>query len=260
MKWIIVLLLLTNTYAVADSFEDGKNVFMEKCSECHVGHIDRAKIKENFERRDNKLYMLGSPSVNMLADAITGNFKQESQAQTYLKNVLTQPKQVSKIFDPKLLKYFDEKTPLRTTISDREIASLARYFMTYEKRRRQVSPPSDRLLNDTQSAVSILAEAQANNKRIIIEASSNDCHWCEIMKKEVIDTPEVQALIQDGYVMADVNVDKHPLPFDLKNKFKQITPTFFILESDGTFVARYPGSMQKRDFVRVLQEQLPRNR
>jgi hypothetical protein len=260
MKWIITLLLLTNTYAGADSFEDGKNVFMQKCTECHVGHIDRAKIKENFEQRDNKLYMLSSPSVNMLADAITDNFKQESQVKTYLTSMLMHPEQVSKILDPKMLKFFDEKTALLTNISNGEVAALSRYFMEYTKRRQAKPAPSTVMLNEKYNAVGILSEAQATNKRIIIEASANNCEWCQKMQKEVIDTDEVQKLIKEGYVMVDVNIDKHPLPFDLKNKFKQITPTFFILESDGMFVARYPGSLEKEDFIKLLREQMPKNR
>jgi thioredoxin-related protein len=156
-----------------------------------------------------------------------------------------------------MLKFYDEKRPLQEKLSNAEISALAHYLLTYQKRRSYVAPPSTKLLNETYSAASILTKARNESKRIIIEAVSDNCEWCERMRREVIHTPEVQQLLQSGYVFADVNVDKHPLPYNLKKKFKQITPTFFILESDGTFVARYPGSWKREDFIKILKNNVP---
>jgi glutaredoxin len=202
--------------------------------------------------------MLNSPSVNMLANAITQKFKQPKAVERYLKQALYHPNRKNSICNPAMLKFYDEKTPLQEKLSDQEIATLASYFIAYQKHLTFVAPPSNELLNDTYSAASILTKARNENKRIIIEAISNNCEWCEKMKQDVLRAPRVQQVLQSGYVFADVNVDKHPLPYGLKKRFKQITPTFFILESDGTFIARHLGSLKKDEFIRILQEHAPR--
>jgi len=260
MKQMIVWMVLSGTLAFSGVFEDGKKLFAEKCSLCHVNYIAPEKLKENFALKNNSIYMLRSPSVNMLADAMTRHFKSIRKAENYLKKVLHDPQNTSSICDPKIAKYFEKKRPMDRAVSNQDITALTHYFMSYQKHRNPPVSPGADLVNDTDSAASLVSRAQAENKRILIEAVSSKCHWCEQMRKEVIQTPEVQRLIHDGYVMAEVNVDTYPLPFGLQKKFKQITPTFFIVESDGTYVARYPGSLNKKAFLRILRESFPSNR
>lgn len=268
MKRIITGLFLLSTLAFSGSYETGKSLFAQKCSLCHVGYIAADKIKENFFEKKNTIYMLGSPTVNMLAYAIMRGPKhigdpkdpemQQAEIEEYLKGALYHPNRANSICDPEIMKYYDEKTPFTEKLSDDQIAALARYFMEYRKHRLKKSPPSTQMLTKKYNAVNLLAEARAGNKRIIVEASSTHCPWCKKMKKEVLQSEEVQQILSKGYVFVDVNVDKIALPFDLKKKFKQITPTFFILESDGSFVARYPGSWEKADFINILKEYAPR--
>ncbi len=268
MRRIGIWLMLLSVLAGADLFEEGQKVFADKCSLCHVGHIDAEKIKENFFEKKNTIYMLGSPTVNMLAYAIMRGPKRigdpsdpemrQAEIEEYLKTTLYHPKRENSICDPEIMKYYDDKPPLKATLTEREISALARYFMEYKKRRRKTVPLRPEMLNEKYNAAGILSEAKAHQKRIIIEASSSHCPWCKKMHDEVLTDGEVQKMLQQGFVMVDVNIDKHALPFGLMEKFKQITPTFFILESDGSLVARYPGSWTKEDFMKILQEYMPR--
>jgi len=267
MKRIVFGIIAFGVMAFAGQFEDGRKVFESTCTDCHVGHIATDKIKDNFFKKKNSVYMLTSPSVNMIADAIMNGAKhigkssdpnRQTAIAKYLTKVLEHPKREESICDPEILKYYDEKKPLATRLSGTQIASLARYFMEYEKRRNQVPPPSSKMLTKKYNAVNLLAEAHASNKRIIVEASSTHCPWCKKMKEEVLQSEDVQQVLSEGYVFVDVNIDKIALPFGLKKKFKQITPTFFILESDGSFVARHPGSWGKEDFINILKEYAPK--
>jgi len=265
MKRIMIGMLLLGSMVYAGQFELGKKIFEQRCMDCHVGYIAPNKIKDNFFEKQNSVYMLTSPSVNMIADAITkgpkhigkiGDAGQQAQIAKYLKGMLYQPKRENSICDPAIMKYYDDKKPLSVRLNDAQIMSLVRYFMDYEKHRNPPVPLSTDMLTLKYNAVTILAEARARHKRILIEASSDHCTWCEKMKKEVFPSEEVQGLLKEGYVFVDINVDKHKLPYGLDKKFKQITPTFFLLESDGSIVDRHPGSYFKDDFVQMLKENM----
>ncbi len=260
-KWIISALVLVASVGFSDPYTAGKNIFAQKCSGCHVGYIAADKIKENFFVKHNTVYMLSSPTVNMLAYAITRSPRhigdpadpemQQAEIEEYLTGALYHPKRENSICDPDIMKFYDEKTPFPETLSKKDIASLARFFMDYQKHHRKRTPPTTKMFNQQYSAVKIMKEAKAEHKRIIIEASSSHCPWCKKMKQEVMGTDAVQAILRAGYIFTEVNID-------LKKKFKQITPTFFILESDGTLIARFPGALSKKDFISVLNEYNPR--
>ena len=62
--------------------------------------------------------------------------------------------------------------------------------------------------------------------------------------------------IDENYIYMKVDVDETKLPFELQKVYKQITPTFFILSKDGTYIKQYPGSWTKSDFLEILKENL----
>ena len=76
------------------------------------------------------------------------------------------------------------------------------------------------------------------------------------MDKEVLSLAEVKKKIDENYVYMKVDVDETKLPFELQKVYKQITPTFFILAKDGTYIKQYPGSWTKSDFLEILKENL----
>ena len=192
MKRIMIGMLLLGSMVYAGQFELGKKIFEQRCMDCNVGYIAPDKIKDNFFEKQNSVYMLTSPSVNMIADAITkgpkhigkpGDAGRQTQIAKYLKAMLYHPKRENSICDPAIMKYYDDKKPLSVRLNDAQIMSLARYFMDYETHRNPPVPLSTEMLTPTYNAVTILAEARARHKRILIEASSEHCTWCEKMKK-----------------------------------------------------------------------------
>ncbi len=96
-------------------------------------------------------------------------------------------------------------------------------------------------------------KAQAANKMILIEATSSYCGYCVKMKKNVLQDKEVQDFINKKYIFQEVYVDANKLPFDLDKEFGGMTPTFFILESNGKLVKQIPGSWGKEDFLDFIK-------
>mgnify|MGYP000650300371 FL=1 len=53
-----------------------------------------------------------------------------------------------------------------------------------------------------------------------------------------------------------IDVDETKLPFELRNVYKNITPSFFIVSKEGNYIKQYPGSWTKSDFLEILKENL----
>ena len=252
--------------AQADEYARGEAIFQKHCSSCHPGHIPVDRIKKNFFEMNNTLLQLKAPSVNMLAYAIMDGPKKvgdptdpemrQAEIEEYLKEYLSHPDLDESICDPTVMKHYEKKPALKTPLSDEEYAALARYFMEYKSRHKARSPKAAKVrkLSDFANEESILQEARRQDKRIIIEAESEFCHYCKEMKKEVIDDPEVSRALQKDYILVTVDVGKTKLPFDLQKSYRHITPSFFFLDSDGKLLNHYPGSWKKHDFLQILKE------
>ncbi len=266
-KWVLVALMLSASLWGGNLYQDGKRLFKEKCSSCHAGYIPADTIKANFFEKNNTLLHLKAPSVNMLAYAIMRGPKKvgdpsdpdmrPDEIEEYLKGYLEHPVRSQSICDPEIMRYYETKKPVHG-LKDTDYAALARFFMAYKQHRQAAHPSGVKRLNRPEDLSRIQAEARATGKRIIIEASSPTCHFCKRMKREVIETPDVQKALARGYVLVDVDISRHALPFGLDKVYRHITPSFFIVESNGTLVAHYPGSWKKHDFLTLLREYRPR--
>jgi hypothetical protein len=264
-----MLFVLMGTFAFSGQFEKGKKIFWEKCSVCHTGYIDAKKIKENFFEKNNSVLMLGAPSENMLVYAIMKGPKhigdptdpemQQEEIEEYLQSYLYHPKRENSICDPHIMKFYDIKPPFKEKLGKEEISALARFFMEYKSHHQnkiKKSTPLPKIstnISSDDNEKTILSKARAGNKNILIEASSPTCFYCKKMKKEVIDTAEVQNILNKGYIYLDINVDSMDLPFDLAVHYKHITPSFFVLDKNGNLLSSYPGSLRKNDFLQILK-------
>jgi thioredoxin-related protein len=273
MKRLLSLSLLTFLFVSlldANNFQEGKKIFNAKCSTCHAGHIPADKLKENFFEKENKLLNLKSPSVNMLAYTIMDSPKhigdpddpemQQMEVEEYLKDSLYDPKPENSICDASFAKYYDTKKSMKGEVSPEEITALSYYFMAYKKEWMKAHPKKKRILSESYKEKDLLEDAIKENKRIIIEASSSTCHFCKKMKREVLDTEEIQTAMHKDYIFVEVDIDKMKLPFSLQKAFKGITPTFFFLSKEGALLNHYPGSWNSRDWKLLLKENRIKNR
>jgi thioredoxin-related protein len=74
------------------------------------------------------------------------------------------------------------------------------------------------------------------------------------MKKDVISTEKFQRFLKDNYLFKEIVVEKESLPYSLAKEYKGITPTFFILNSDGELVDYLIGSFKLNEFIDKLKK------
>lgn len=261
---LVFVLMFVITISINAGFKEGKVIFEKKCLSCHGKYISGDKLKKNFFEEDNKLLNLKSPTVNMLAYSIIDSplhigdkndpEMQQIEIEEFLKDYLDNPNLDNSICDANIRKYYDKKESMKGQVSEEELTNLSIYFMQYKKVRQKEHPVAKKILSDSYSAEQLLADAKKENKRIIIEASSENCHFCKKMKREVIDTDEIQSAINSDFIFMEIDIDKMKLPFDLQKSFKGITPTFFFVSKDGKLLGNYPGSWGISDFKIILNE------
>ena len=254
---LFCLFLFVNLNA---DYKDAKAIFKNKCSSCHGDFIAINILKENFFEKNNKLLNLKAPTVNMLAYAIMDSPKKigdpndedmrQVEIENYLKSYLEKPDKFNSICDEHILKFYETKKPVKG-LSSEDYSKLALFFMEYKNNLAKVSKNEELLENDENS---ILKKAQKENKKIIVYATSASCFFCKKMDKEVLSLDEIKNKINEHYIYLKIDVDKNKLPFDLQKVYKEITPTFFIVSKDGTYLKQYPGSWAKSDFLEILKE------
>jgi thiol-disulfide isomerase/thioredoxin len=263
-KLILILIFITiNLYA---SYEDGKKLYEKQCSSCHKDYISIPLLKENFFNKQNKLLNLKSPTTNMIVYAMFDSPKhigdkedpemQKIEIEEYLKDYIHNPDIENSICDDTILKFYDIKNPVKTPLSEQEILDLVDYFYDYKKVRKKNNPTKKKILKDTNDANLLIEEAKKENKLILIEATSKNCHYCRKMNREVLNLDDVKKEISKNYIFAKVNVSEYKLPFDLHKHYKNFTPTFFIIDSNKKLLQIYPGSWSKSDFLQILKENI----
>ncbi|MGA1932570.1 thioredoxin fold domain-containing protein [Arcobacter sp. YIC-464] len=262
MRILLAFLFIINILNA--DYIKGKEIFDTKCASCHKGYISFSKLKENYFQRNNELLNLEVPTVNMLAWAIMESSRKIGdpndpemrviEIEEYLKEYLSNPDINNSICDVHVRKYYKKKEPM--SISDEEATNLAFYFMEYKKNRLKNTPSAVKILDKKYDEKELIKEAQEQGKHFIVYATSQSCYFCKKMKREVLDLDEIQEKINEDYIFIEVDVDFVKLPFDLKKKFKGMTPTFFILTQDGKLLNIYPGAWVKKDFIEILKENL----
>lgn len=259
LVYITFFLLSVNTYA---SYEEGKKVFENKCASCHGNYISIKNLKVNFFEKDNKLYNITVPTVNMLSYAIMDSSKKigdpedpemrQMEIEEYLKGYLENPDITQTICDESLIKYYDKKKPI--VISDEEAVNLAQFFMQYTNKRLEEFPEPIKILDNGYDENKLILQAKKENKKLIIYATSKTCYFCKKMDREVLSLEDVQKRMNKNFIFVEIDVDEINLPFGLNEHFKKITPTFFFVDTNKKLLNSYPGSWIKKDWLTILGE------
>jgi thioredoxin-related protein len=256
---IFCLFLFVNLKA---DYKDGEVIFKNKCSSCHSDFVSVNTIKENFFEKNNKLLKLKAPTVNMLAYAIMDSPKKigdpndedmrQIEIENYLKSYLEKPDKFNSICDEHILKFYETKKAI-LDLKNEDHTNLAIFFMEYKNNLAKNIEEKELVQNDE---TSILKKAQKDNKKIIVYATSKTCFYCKKMDKEVLNLADIKKKIDENYVYIKIDVDETKLPFELQKVYKEITPTFFLVSKEGTYIKQYPGSWTKSDFIEILKENI----
>lgn len=264
MKRLLIFLCLL-TLSLQASYETGKEIFKNKCSSCHGSYIPMSELKTNFFEHDNEVLKLTAPTENMIVYALIDGSRrigdkndpemQRFEIATYLTDYLYHPKIQNTICERDIIKYYVKKESMRGLVSEEEITELTDFFMEYKKERRKTHPKKKKPeLTATNDMSAILEQAKNENKIILIEAMSQDCHYCKVMEEEVISQEDVQTALAKDFIFVVVDIHELKLPFGLDKKYQGMTPTFFTVDSDGKLLHEYPGSWTKKDFFEIMGE------
>ena len=186
---IVSLVLVLNLQA---NYIQGKDVFLNKCVSCHVEYVPINKLIENFRKYDNKLLNLKAQSFNRIEYKILRGKKQIGSSADdidirrdavldYLKDFLTNPRDEISLASKRSRKHYSKKKNMKGQVSDKEFEYLIDFIFEYKINHTFKVIKATSKLNQND----IIKQAIKTNKRIIVEASSKDCHYCKKMKKEV---------------------------------------------------------------------------
>ncbi|SFV52120.1 hypothetical protein MNB_SV-14-214 [hydrothermal vent metagenome] len=95
-----------------------------------------------------------------------------------------------------------------------------------------------------------LSLAKESNKIIMFKLTSEDCHFCKKMDREVLENKEVESFLNKNFVLLNIDVKKEKIPLDLEYK---VTPTFIFIASNEKLIYKIQGSWNKKDFIELLE-------
>jgi len=261
-----VLLFFILAMGLFASFEEGKKTFENKCASCHREFISIKDLKVNFFEKNNELFQLKAPTVNMIAFDIMDGTKrigdkedpemQQIEIEEYLIDYLSTPNNGNSISDEYVFKFFDKKASIKDELSEEEYINLSIFFMKYSKNYEASNMTKKEHLSSKYNETKLIADVKNKDKLFIVYATSKTCYFCKKMDKEVLGLKSVQKQISKNYKFMKVDVDENSLPFDLNKVYKKMTPTFFIVSKEGKFLKQYPGSWSKEDFFEILKENI----
>ena len=100
-----------------------------------------------------------------------------------------------------------------------------------------------------------LAEAKQSGKPLLVSFVRDNCHYCHDMERAVFDDPETASWIVSCFVPVKINLSEQKPPFGAKIS---MTPTFVLLQPDGTVVKTVPGSWNIPDFKALTSPACPK--
>ncbi len=262
---LIFIFFISILSLLADSFEDGKKVFDEKCASCHREFIPLNDIKNNFFSQDNKILKLKAPTANMIVWAMMDSSKKigdpneadffQIEIENFLKSYLENPDRFNSICDDEVIGYYDNKESMKGEISDDEFTALSYYFLEYKDNIKEENIEKNSIFTKEKEK-EILNQAKNESKKLMVYATSETCFFCKRMDKTVLNDSEVKAIQDENYIFIEVDMDKNSLPFDLQKEYKKITPSFFVLDDEAKLEANYPGSWSKKDYIEILKKNI----
>ena len=111
---------------------------------------------------------------------------------------------------------------------------------------------SAELLNKADSFAHAQEKAQAENKRIIVLITQDDCRYCKRMKKTTFKDPKTIKRINEKYIFVEVDryFDEYPEDLTVYG-----VPTTYFLYNDGTHIMRGAGGYwNSEDFASFMDD------
>jgi len=250
MKKVFLLGIFSTLFLFAN---EGEEVFKDKCASCHNEFVSIEKLTENFMESENKLLNLKAPTLNQLSFRLKqqiGDPKGDEdmhrmEVGAFIADYLINPDKQKSVCMADVIKYFDTMPSMKGQIDDEELEAVSEYIYDYDKNIIR----SKRVKNENFSVA--LERANRENKIIMIKATSEHCHYCKKMDREVLIDDEVTQALNKDFISVVVDVSKQQMPLGLD---ASMTPSFFFVNKNSQVIKSIPGSWNKMDFLQILKE------
>jgi len=250
MKKVVLFTLLAVTILFAS---EGEEVYQKKCASCHETFIPVEKLMENFMEKNNTLLHLKAPTINQISFRLKqqiGDPKGDEdmhrmEVGAFIADYLIHPDKQKSICMPEVIQYFETMPSMKGQLSTDEMEAVSEFLYDYESNLLEEKSVKYETFDVA------LEKAGKEDKIIMIKATSEHCHYCKKMDREVLIEDEVVKALQKDFISVSVDVGETTLPLGLK---ADMTPTFFFINKDKKMIKRIPGSWNKEDFLEILKE------
>lgn len=245
---VLICLILSHIFAT-----EGEALYEKKCASCHQKFISMDRLKKNFLDHNNTLLHLTAPTINQLSyrlkqrigDPKGDNDIHRMEVSAFISDYVLHPNRDKSVCLPDVMKYFKTMPSLKGKVSEDELEEINMFIYEYDK--KIVKEKSVKY----QGFDEALKQAKKENKIIMIEAMSEECHYCRKMEREVMIEKEITELLNKDFISVRVDVSKIKLPLGLKST---LTPTFIFINAEKKVLMNIPGAWDKTDFLLLLNE------
>ena len=245
------LVLLAFAYVLL--IADGKTIYKQKCASCHKQYISMAELKENFVDFANRKLNLKAPTLNQLSFRLKREIGDmdgdedfhKMEVVEFIKDYSFFPKAQKSLCVSSVQKAFKTMPSMKGKISEEDLEEVAIYIYDFEG--KYANQNSDKFVDLKE----VFKQAKKEKKLVLIKATSEYCHFCKIMEREVFSNKDVKEILKKDYVVKEVDVFKKDLPPYLKYR---VTPTLFFIDSDKKVLKKISGSLKKSDFLILSKE------
>ena len=251
MKQLFVIAILLSSVVLFAG--EGEVLFEKKCASCHMPFIPMSKLKENFMDWNNTLLKLKAPTLNQLSYRLKqriGDPKGDEdihlmEVTAFMSDYVLHPDKQKSVCMEEVIRNFDTMPSLQGKVTADELDAIGDYLYDFDK--KVIAQKSVRYEGFEEA----LKRAKKEHKIVMIEAMSEDCHFCRKMEREVMIEDEVVKALNKDFIPVVIDVKKHALPQGLK---APLTPTFIFVDADKNVLLNMPGAWEKEDFLSLLKE------
>jgi thioredoxin-related protein len=129
----------------------------------------------------------------------------------------------------------------------KKILTVVLFSMIFLSCESKVASEEKREISSYEKAI---AKVKKSNKLVMLKLTSEDCHFCKKMDREVLEDKEIALFLDKNFILVEIDIKKERLPLALEYK---VTPTFFFIDKNEKIIYKMQGSWNKKDFMDLLE-------
>lgn len=122
-----------------DIYKSGEKIFENKCTSCHVVHMEMQTLLKNFLEEDNKTLKLKAPTGNQISYRLKSQIGSKDDIEfhieeisDFLKDYLFNPDKKKSVCLEGVIRHFDAMPNMRGVVNEEEIEEIAQFLYFLE--------------------------------------------------------------------------------------------------------------------------------